>query len=68
VKFSNTFYLRGIVSSSLRRGQSCDVNTYSIYTDVLKYKNWIKTLIPDKEEEECGIMSSPSGLIQKGKN
>jgi secreted trypsin-like serine protease len=68
VKFSNAFYLRGIVSSSLRKGQSCDVNTYSVYTDVLKYKNWIKTLIPDKEEEECGIMSSPSGLIQKGKN
>jgi secreted trypsin-like serine protease len=68
LKLLNTYFLRGIVSSSLRRGQSCDVNTYSVYTDVLKYKNWIKTLKDDKEDEECGIMSSPSGLIQTGKN
>jgi secreted trypsin-like serine protease len=44
VIFSNIFYLRGIVSSSLRKGFSCDVDAYSVYTDVLKFQNWIETL------------------------
>lgn len=66
IKFSNVFYLRGIISASLQRGTPCDVNTHAVYTDVLKYKNWIKTLEIDDENEECGVMSSSSGLIQKG--
>lgn len=38
----NTFYLRGIVSSSLFHfGESCDVNTYAVFTDVLKFSDWI---------------------------
>lgn len=34
-------YLRGVVSSSLLSGTSCDVNNYAIYTDVMKFKRWI---------------------------
>lgn len=66
IKHSGKYYLRGIISSSLRRDDSCDVDAHAVYTDVLKYKNWIKTLKVSDEEEECGIMSSSSGLIQKG--
>ena len=38
----NVFYLRGIVSSSLIGGlYGCDVDNYSVFTDVTKYINWI---------------------------
>ena len=38
----NTFYLRGIVSSSLVGGPyGCNVDTYSVFTDVTKYVDWI---------------------------
>ncbi|KAL7013184.1 hypothetical protein ACKWTF_015240 [Chironomus riparius] len=43
VQIGNSFYLRGIVSASL--GDSilgCDVDSYSVFTDALKYINWIK--------------------------
>ncbi|XP_070501904.1 uncharacterized protein [Chironomus tepperi] len=37
-----TYYLRGIVSSSLIGGPyGCDVDTYSVFTDVTKYIDWI---------------------------
>ncbi|XP_070501603.1 serine protease gd-like [Chironomus tepperi] len=37
-----TYYLRGVVSSSLKRiSYECNVDTYSIFTDVIKYIDWI---------------------------
>ncbi|KAL7013190.1 hypothetical protein ACKWTF_015246 [Chironomus riparius] len=45
VQIENFFYLRGVVSASL--GDSilgCDINTYSVFTDALKYVNWIDGL------------------------
>lgn len=37
------FYLRGVVSSSLFSfGQSCDVDTYSVFTDVNHFNGWIE--------------------------
>lgn len=43
VKDKNTFYLRGILSSSLIDGQyACAVISYAIYTDIPKYYDWIK--------------------------
>ena len=42
VTYKNTFYLRGIVSSSLFQfGEVCDVNTYAVFTDALKFSDWI---------------------------
>jgi hypothetical protein len=71
IKINNVFYLRGIVSSSLIRDFSCDLENYSIFTNVLKFKDWIKNIESDEKEistdDECGIMSSTNGLIQKGK-
>lgn len=71
IKVNGVYYLRGIVSSSLLRDDdSCDVNNYAIFTNVLKFKTWIKFLraeeIEEEEEIECGVMSSSSGLIQGG--
>lgn len=71
IKFNGVYYLRGIVSSSLvRDDDSCDVDNYAVFTNVLKFKTWIKFLrvvdIEEEEEIECGIMSSSSGLIQGG--
>lgn len=42
VKVGGVSYLRGIVSSSLLSGISCDVTNFAIYTDVLKFSGWIK--------------------------
>lgn len=40
----DAFYLRGIVSASLRGGlYGCDVNTYAVFTDVAKFYSWIKS-------------------------
>ena len=41
IKVGSTFYFRGIISSGLWDGTSCDVSKYSIFTDVLKFKLWI---------------------------
>jgi secreted trypsin-like serine protease len=46
VKVSNVYYLRGIVSSSLLTNDyECDVDSYSVFTNVLKFTNWIKSKI-----------------------
>lgn len=43
---NEVFYLNGIVSSSLvSAGGSCDVTTYAIYTNVVKYAEWISNVI-----------------------
>jgi secreted trypsin-like serine protease len=39
------YYLRGIVSSSLIDGRyGCDVDTFSVFTDVLKFADWIYSI------------------------
>ncbi|KAL7013098.1 hypothetical protein ACKWTF_015192 [Chironomus riparius] len=39
------FHLRGIVSASLAESiLGCDVNSYSVFTDALKYISWINSL------------------------
>ena len=43
VRVNSTFFFRGIISSTLTNGfGSCDVDTYQIYTDALKYFQWMK--------------------------
>ena len=38
----SAYYLRGIVSSSIIGGRyGCDVDVYSVFTDVTKYTDWI---------------------------
>ena len=45
VEIGDIFYLRGIVSSSLSNPiLGCDVNSYSVFTDTLKYVNWVNEL------------------------
>ncbi|KAL7013281.1 hypothetical protein ACKWTF_015317 [Chironomus riparius] len=41
----SAYYLRAVVSSSLRGGQyGCDVDAYSVFTDVTEYVDWINGL------------------------
>jgi len=45
VESGNVFYLRGIVSSSLFNSYlGCDVDSYSVFTNALRYMNWIAGL------------------------
>lgn len=41
VEIDGKFYLRGIVSSSFIDFAGCDNYTFSLFTDVLKYQEWI---------------------------
>ncbi|XP_070502072.1 CLIP domain-containing serine protease B4-like [Chironomus tepperi] len=41
VQHSGTYYLRGIVSSSLYTNNNCDVYNYAIFTNVVKFYDWI---------------------------
>lgn len=68
VKVKNKFYLRGIISASPKfANNSCTLTHYGIYTNVIKYKDWIDN--PEKchrNSNTCGIMSSAVSLIQGG--
>lgn len=41
VEVNGMFHLKGIVSSSLVKNGDCDVSTNAVYTNVLKFKDWI---------------------------
>jgi secreted trypsin-like serine protease len=41
IEHSQTYYLRGIVSASLYSNNDCDVHNHAIFTDVLKFNEWI---------------------------
>lgn len=53
----NLFYLRGIVSSSLVYNGVCETYKYAVFTDVLKYKDWI-----ENPSEEISVKSSITSL------
>lgn len=42
LKVGKKWFLRGIVSASLRDGASCDVSNYAVFTDVAKFISWIQ--------------------------
>lgn len=46
VKKNGTFYLRGIVSSAVKR--SCSESNLVLYSDVIKYLDFIKSLTGKK--------------------
>lgn len=41
IQVNQVYYLKGIVSSSLIKEQLCDVSKNAVYTNVLKYMDWI---------------------------
>jgi len=45
IEFNQTYYIRGIVSASFIDFAGCDNYTFTLFTDVLKYKNWITKII-----------------------
>lgn len=46
---NGAYFLRGIVSSSLKtQSLVCDIDKYSIYTDVLKFLKWINDINVDE--------------------
>lgn len=47
VKSGTKWFLRGIVSAGIRddETQSCDLKSYSVFTDVTKFTNWIQQQI-----------------------
>lgn len=47
-KANNVYHLKGIVSSSLIKDSGCDVSKNAIYTNVLKFGDWIKNITGDQ--------------------
>jgi secreted trypsin-like serine protease len=43
LKSNKKWFIRGIVSASLRDGTGCDVNSYAIFTDIAQFVPWIKS-------------------------
>lgn len=43
-KVGGVYHLKGIASSSLLSGEDCDVSKNAVYTNVLKFKDWINTI------------------------
>lgn len=60
VKVGGVSYLRGIVSSSLLAGDSCDVTNSAIYTDVLKFSDWIKRVMNTKANI---VVATTTGIV-----
>jgi Trypsin len=61
IDVDGVYYLRGIVSSSLRDPmKNCDVTKYGVYTNALKFKNWLKNYdtSEDSIDNSCGVMDS----------
>jgi secreted trypsin-like serine protease len=57
VKQGNKLHLKGIVSSTvLNNDGMCDVNTFSIFTNVEKFKDWIGIFI-DQKTSDSGTSS-----------
>lgn len=42
LKVDRVYYFRGIISSSINRYDTCDVTDFAVYTNVLKFKDWIE--------------------------
>lgn len=56
VELDGVNYFRGIVSASLLANNTCDVNNYAIYTNILAFKGWItKYLEIDDENSFNGL-------------
>jgi secreted trypsin-like serine protease len=59
IKHENINYLKGIVSSSVSNNdRMCDVNTFSVFTNVEKFKNWIQNVF----DREISTLSKVSKL------
>lgn len=66
VRVNGVYYLKGIVSSSLVKNSECDVSNNAVYTNVLKFTDWIDKIrksvltshVPEKIETSNKVDSS----------
>lgn len=57
---NNVFYLRGIVSAGPKKGEyGCDTNSYSFYTNMLMFNDWIESLDAGKYLDYFDHMKKP---------
>lgn len=62
IEHNRIFYLKGIVAASFfDSSRNCDVSKFAIYTNALKFTEWIEQPNPT-----CGTMSGSVSLIQGG--
>lgn len=48
VQHNGLYYVRGIISASIRELFGCNPNTYSLFTDVPKFNDWINNVPLDQ--------------------
>lgn len=63
IKMNNVYFLYGIVSSSLIKDGGCDVSKNAVYTDVLKFTDWIK-----EKTKNAVVFSTQGKLIKNNEN
>jgi len=70
----NTYFLKGITSSTLFINNRCDINEYAVYTNVHEYLDWIKEIVaetttfpPSQEliDLKCTFVDDPQDIISK---
>lgn len=66
ITVDGVFYLKGIVSSSLIKDEGCDVSKNAVYTNVLKFKDWIevKTGIAAVKKVFCSFIMTDLDMHQ----
>lgn len=57
IKVNEAYHLKGIMSSSLTKGDVCDVSRYAIYTNVLKFRDWIEERTEGKVDMVLNILN-----------
>ncbi|XP_070504760.1 thioester-containing protein 1 allele R1-like [Chironomus tepperi] len=63
VKYRGVHYLRGIVSASIADPEGCDTYNYAVFTNVIKFHEWIKNIIYQRQEFSLGLISLESHCI-----
>lgn len=54
-KYPFSWIIEGLVSGSLSIGSTCDVNKFSLYTDVQNFTTWISKTLEDTKEKVQSI-------------
>lgn len=61
INVGSKYFLKGILSTSLIDGKSTEITAHAVYTDVLKYRDWIDDIIGDhkipSELQPSGVFS-----------
>jgi hypothetical protein len=63
IKYQHVFYLRGIVSSGFLNEVSCDTSKFILYTNVLRFKDWIEHPSDDYDDRTVSAKQTTEQIM-----